>query len=102
MKTYNRITSQEFDEMVLRIAKENIDQTLSLPGIYEVISEEYNNEALDRIIEEKTEKRREHLRAIIANIALYGFLCYQDAPFNGITELTSKNALNHRRASARR
>ena len=102
MKKYNQITDSEFQEMVFRIAKENINQTLSLPGVYEVISEEYNNEALDRIIEEKTEKRREHLLAVIRNIGQYGFLCYQDAPFNGKMELTSKSELNHRRASARR
>ena len=102
MKTYNRITSAEFDEMVLRIAQENIAQTLALPGIYEIISEEYNNEALDRITTEKAEKRRDHLRAVIANIAMYGFLCYQDAPFNGHTTLAKRSDLNHRRASARR
>lgn len=102
MKNYNRITSEEFDEMIHRIAKENIDNTLSLPGIYEVISEEYNNEALDRIMEEKTEKRRERLLLLIRNIALYGFLCYQDAPFNGKMELTKKSELNYRRLSARR
>jgi hypothetical protein len=102
MKKYNKITSDEFQEMVTRIAKENIDQTLSLPGIYEVISEEYNNEALDRIIEEKTEKRRDHLLAVIRNIGQYGFLCYQDAPFNGHTTLANRSDLNHRRAIARR
>jgi len=102
MKQYANITNEEFQEMVTRIAKENIEQTLSLPGIYEVISEEYNNEALDRIIEEKTEKRRERLLLLIRNIALYGFLCRNDAPFNGKTELIKKSELNHKRASARR
>jgi hypothetical protein len=79
-----------------------IDQTLSLSGIYEIISEEYNNEALERIIEEKTEKRREHLLAVIRNIALYGFICFQDAPYNGKSKLMSKEKRNHKRLAARR
>jgi hypothetical protein len=95
---YSKITPQEFDEMIHKIAEENIKQTLSLPGIYEIISEEYNNEALDRIIEEKKEKRREHLLAVIRNIGKYGFLCYQDAPFNGITEFRKQSDINMRKA----
>jgi hypothetical protein len=65
MGKYDAVTSEEFDAMIIEIAKDNIDHTLSLPGVYEAISEEYNNEALDRIISEKQEKRREHLTAMI-------------------------------------
>lgn len=78
---YQNISDDEFQEMILQIARENIDYTLSLPGVYEVISEEYNNEALDRIIEDKRERRKLKLMAVLKNIGKHGFLCYLDAPY---------------------
>lgn len=60
MTDYNKITDDDFAAAVLNLAKENIDETLRLPGIWEIISEHYNNEALDscmnRIMESKRAK----------------------------------------------
>jgi hypothetical protein len=44
---YDDIPDEEFSEVINQLAFENVQHTLSLPGIYEIISEEYNNEALD-------------------------------------------------------
>ena len=98
-----KITDEQFDAaLVALMEQESMGQILRIPGVYEVIADHFNNEAIDLATEAHTEKRREHLRAVIANIALYGFPCYQDAPFNGHTTLAKRTDLNHRRASARR
>ncbi len=98
-----KIGDEQFDAALIALMeKETMSQILRIPGVYEAISEHFNNEAIDLATEAQTEQRREHLRAVIANITLYGFLCYQDAPFNGHTTLAKRSELNHRRASARR
>lgn len=98
-----KITQEQFDAALFDIVnEEQTDNLFSIPGIYEILSEHYNNEAIERAEEQHKESRHNHLRAVIANISLYGFLCYQDAPYNGLTELTKRADLNHRRARARR
>jgi hypothetical protein len=65
MNKYKNITDDEFMDAVLKSAKNNIDETLRIPGVYELISEHYNNEALDLALEESKEKRRFHLANFI-------------------------------------
>ena len=48
-KTYDEIPSDVFQETIEQIAFEDFAATIGLPGIYEVISEAYNNEALERL-----------------------------------------------------
>ena len=40
------ITNHEFDEILEEIVKEEGGDILSIPGVYEVLSEFYNNEVL--------------------------------------------------------
>lgn len=65
MNKYKNITNEEFVDAVLKLAKNNIDETLRIPGVYELISEHYNNEALDLALEEIKEKRRVHVTNFI-------------------------------------
>jgi hypothetical protein len=98
-----KITNKQFDAaLVSLMEQEPVESILRIPGVYEAVSEHFNNEAIDLATEAHADQRREHLRAVIANIALYGFLCYQDAPFNGHTTLAKRTELNQRRASARK
>ena len=46
-KTYDDIPSDVFADKIKDLAAANIETTLMLPGIYEIIAEEYNNSALD-------------------------------------------------------
>jgi hypothetical protein len=46
-ENYDDIPEEEFSEVIEQLAFENMADTISLPGIYEIISEHYNNEALD-------------------------------------------------------
>ena len=53
MTTYNSYADIPFDvfaETILKLAADNIQATLTLTGIWEIISEEYNNEALELLI----------------------------------------------------
>ena len=45
--TYSKIPTEDFNAVILRLARANIGHTLTLPGVWEAISEEYNNDALD-------------------------------------------------------
>lgn len=77
---YQNIDHDEFAEAVLEIARENIDATLRLPGIWEVISEEYNNEALDRALDRRRDSRRAHLLAVMESIRQNGFFLAPRGP----------------------
>ena len=45
---YGKMTDDEFDEILQEILECKMTiQILSIPGVYELISEEYNNEVLD-------------------------------------------------------
>ena len=48
-KSYDDIPSDVFSDKINDIAARDINATLSLPGIYEIISEEFNNDALDEL-----------------------------------------------------
>jgi len=48
-KTYDEIPSDVFSAKIIELAADDIQATLGLSGIYEIISEAYNNEALDEL-----------------------------------------------------
>ena len=42
------ITNQEYDNILSELIIENSAMLLTIPGVYEVLSEHFNNEILDR------------------------------------------------------
>ena len=49
MADYSKMTDAEFDRILRDILREMTgEQLLSIEGIYELVSEEFNNEILDR------------------------------------------------------
>ena len=48
-KSYDAIPSEVFSDKILELALKDPVISLTLPGIYEIISEEYNNAALDEL-----------------------------------------------------
>ena len=52
MTDYNKITTEEFDHALSDILdKMTGEQVMAIPGVYEVVSEHFNNEALDLALE---------------------------------------------------
>ncbi len=52
MTDYNKVTTEEFDHALSDILdKMTGEQFMAIPGIYEVVSEHFNNEALDLALE---------------------------------------------------
>lgn len=44
------VTQELFDDMLFKVIdEENASALLSIPGVYELVSEEYNNEVLKRL-----------------------------------------------------
>ena len=55
MKKLSTMTNEDFNRLLCDlIDKHNVkaSQLLSVPGIYEILSEEYNNEIIDAFMEE--------------------------------------------------
>jgi len=51
---YSWVTDEMFDEMMETIAHERgTEYLLSLPGVHEIVSEDLNNQILDRLRAEK-------------------------------------------------
>jgi len=48
MSKYNTMTNDNFDRILQNLIVENSIFLLSIPGVYEVLSEHFNNEVLDR------------------------------------------------------
>ena len=71
MKNYE-ITEDDFASAVLTIAKENLGETLHLPGIWEIISEHYNNEALDYCMTKIRESKRAKIAKRLTMLKLNG------------------------------
>ena len=69
MGNYDNITDAEFDREIIRLAQENIGETVSIDGVYEIISEHYNNEALENIMKDKRDKRRARLMKVLTTPA---------------------------------
>lgn len=51
---YDKMTNEEFDNILQELVKENASTLLTIPGAYEVFSEHFNNEVL-HIWEERKE-----------------------------------------------
>ena len=52
MADYNKITTAEFDHVLANILdKLSGEQVMGVPGVYEIVSEHFNNEALDLAME---------------------------------------------------
>ena len=48
-KDYNKITQEEFDEVLASILEDfNGERLLSIEGIYEILSEHFNNQVLEQ------------------------------------------------------
>lgn len=61
--TTMKITSEEFDNALMEVIdkdKPTASQLLSISGIYEILSEYYNDEVLDWIKRLREEKNDEH------------------------------------------
>ena len=69
MGKYDNITEAEFNREILRLAQENIGETVSIDGVYELISEHYNDEALENIMKDKRDKRRARLMKVLTTPA---------------------------------
>ena len=44
-----QITQEQYDNMLIEILKEDGANIIRIPGIYEILAEEYNNEILKRL-----------------------------------------------------
>jgi len=53
MTDYSKMTTEEFDGILQGIVNEQYMFILQVPGIYEVLSEHYNNEVLETWAERK-------------------------------------------------
>ena len=58
MSSYKNMTNDEFDRILERIVIENLNEIMTIPGAYEVFSEHYNNEVLDRWARENPTRYR--------------------------------------------
>ncbi len=57
MPPKDEISSDEFDEILIRIVDQEPGETLiQIPGVYEVLSEYYNNEVIDWWRDRKNEE----------------------------------------------
>ena len=60
---YAKMTQDEFDETVRELAREDgVGSLLSIPGVWEHVSEFYNNAALERWEQEHPEAEPDHIR----------------------------------------
>jgi len=49
MANYDKMTTEDFDTLLVQIMNEHTgEQIFAIPGIYEVVSEYFNDEVLDR------------------------------------------------------
>lgn len=58
---YSQMTDEEFDSILAEVVAENASTLLSIPGIYEVVSEYFNNEVLDRWEQQKFSKKSQNI-----------------------------------------
>jgi len=57
---YSHITDDMFYDMLEQVLHEmTADQILAIPGVYESVSEELNNEVLSRLVNEEEEEEEE-------------------------------------------
>jgi hypothetical protein len=55
---YSSVTQEEFDEKLEEIlGRMSVDQLMAIPGFYEIVREELNNEVLEALRPEEDEKQ---------------------------------------------
>jgi hypothetical protein len=55
---YSSVTQEEFDEKLEEIlGRMNVGQLMAIPGFYEIVREELNNEVLEALRPEEDEKQ---------------------------------------------
>ena len=53
-----KITSEQFDAKLIEIISEmNAAQLISISGVYEILSEEFNNDVIDAINEDRANQK---------------------------------------------
>uniref|UniRef100_A0A6M3Y2B5 Uncharacterized protein n=1 Tax=viral metagenome TaxID=1070528 RepID=A0A6M3Y2B5_9ZZZZ len=58
MKKHDKMTDDDFDRILVGILEESLaSELISIPGVYEAVSEFYNNEILARWGEEEERKK---------------------------------------------
>ena len=56
MGTYDKMTNDDFLRILSDIVKEEGAELLTVPGVYDVVAEWFNNEVLDRWTAEQADK----------------------------------------------
>ena len=57
MTDYRKMSQNEFDCILMEILQETkASELISVPGFYEIVSEEFNNEVLDRWSEKQNKQ----------------------------------------------
>ena len=46
MEDYSEMTDEQFDAILQDLVEKNVKTLLSIPGVYEAVSEHFNNEVL--------------------------------------------------------
>lgn len=58
MTTYSKIKQEDFDRILMQILSETkASELISVPGFYELVSEEFNNEVLKKWESEQKEEQ---------------------------------------------
>lgn len=47
MSKYDKMTQEEFDNILEDLMRKNVGSLLTIPGVYEAVSEHFNNEILE-------------------------------------------------------
>jgi len=47
MSKYDKMTQQEFDDILEDLVRKNAANLLNIPGVYEAVAEHFNNEVLE-------------------------------------------------------
>lgn len=56
---YDWVTQDMFNEVLETIMMENTETLLHVPGVFEALSEHFNNEVLQRCEEQRDEEKRD-------------------------------------------
>jgi len=86
MFSYKNMTNDEFEDILADIVIENASTLLDIPGVYEAVSEEFNNEVLDRWSEKNPSRCHIPVDPSTFKGAKCGF-CGKRVSFNHETEV---------------
>lgn len=59
IERYDWVTSDMFNEVLETIMMENLETLLHVPGVFEALSEHFNNEVLQRCEKQRLEEQRD-------------------------------------------